>query len=483
MQNPCPTFTRIFRRLWHSPTFTTWVNQAVQALRLLAVTPLLLVSFETTEIAAWYLFGSLTFFGSLISGRVGLTFTRMIAFAMGGASDLSAIKGKIERRSDADPSWALIERAYATTGALNGCLTLGIIVVALVLGWYGLENVLADYDNAGTVWAAFGVMIFSQSAVFFFQRYQIALRGMNYVALTNRWDAIFSLLSVVAGVVVLQAGGGILALTGVMQGVILLNILRNWFLLRFVEDGRFKSFRNFQLDRQMLGWAWEPALKGFIVTLANSGTVQVTAVLCARFLPVAEAASLLLTLRLLTSFKSVSDAPFLSHMPRIARLFGEGNTKLLGQIVPRKLFLCQVMFGGFVFGLVLLGPPLLEFIGSNASLVPAPIAALLGLGLLLTNSIGLSLILSASGNHIVCVQREMCAFVATAVSLYLLLSVMGLPGVILGLFLPAILILNLVPARIAANKLGVNVSGLVVKTALIPAILPLTAYLLALYLT
>ena len=479
MQNPCPTLARVFRRLWHSPTFTTWVNQAVQALRLLAVTPLLLVSFETTEIAAWYLFGSLTFFGSLVSGRVGLTFTRMIAFAMGGATDLSAIKGKVERRPDVDPNWPLIERAYATTGTLNACLTLGIIALALLMGWYGLENLLANYENAGTVWAAFGVMIFSQSAVFFFQRYPIALKGMNYVALTNRWNAIFSLLSVVAGVATLQAGGGILALTCVMQGVILLNILRNRFLLRFVEGGRFKSFRTFKLDRQMVGWALEPAWKGFFVTLANSGTIQVAAVLCARFLSVAEAASLLLTLRLLTSFKSVSDAPFFSHMPRIARLFGEGNTELLGQIVPRKLFLCQVMFGGFVFGLVLLGAPALEFIGSNASLTAAPITALLGLGLLLTNFIRICLVVSASGNHIVCVQREIWAFLITAVLLYLLLPIMGLQGVLIGLFLPTIVILNLVPARIAANKLGVPFSRLLILTALIPATLTIIAYILA----
>lgn len=480
MQNPCPTLARVFRRLWHSPTFTTWVNQAVQALRLLAVTPLLLVTFNTTEIAAWYLFGSLTFFGTLITERVGLTFTRMIAFAMGGATDLSAIKGKIERRAHAEPNWPLIERAYANTGALNACLTVVIMGVALLMGWYGLGNLLDDYSGAGTVWAAFGVMIFSQSAVFFYQRYPIALKGMNYVALTNRWNAIFSLLSVGAGVAVLQAGGGILAVTCIMQGVILLTILRNWFLLRFVEGGRCKTFRSFRLDRQMVNWAWEPAWKGFMVSLTNSGTVQVTAVLCARFLPVAEAASLLLTLRLLTSFKSVSDAPFLSHMPRIARLFGEGNTELLGQIVPRKILLCQVMFGSFVFGLVLLGPPVLEFIGSNASLTPAPIVALLGLGLLLTNFIRLSLVLSASGNHIVCVKHEIWAFIITAVSLYLLLPILGLPGVLLGLFIPSIAILNLVPARIAASKLGVNASRLVVKTALIPAALPFTAYLLAL---
>ena len=78
--------------LWHSPTFTTWGNYATQSLRLLLVTPLILTRFNETEIAAWYLFASLNFFGAVVSSRLGLTFSRMFSFAMGGADNLAPIK-------------------------------------------------------------------------------------------------------------------------------------------------------------------------------------------------------------------------------------------------------------------------------------------------------------------------------------------------------------------------------------------------------
>lgn len=464
MRNPCTTFTRIFSKLWNSPTFTTWGNQAVQALRLLAVTPLILISFNETEIASWLLFGSLTFFGSIISGRVGLTFSRMIAFAMGGATDLSPIKQRPAKIEKALPNWILVERAYSTTGAINALLATLVAAVAVFMGWYGLDGLLAGYADTRTIWMAFGIVVISQSAVFLFQQYPMALRGMDYVALSNRWNVVFSLLSMFTGVITLKMGGGIITVTLAMQIVVMLAIPRNWWLLRSVEDGRFKNFKAYRLDRQMLEWAWEPAWKGFIVSLANSGSLQVAAVFCARFLPVSEAAAALLSLRLLTSLKYVSNAPYMSRLPRISRMFAEGHLDRLKQFVPHRIFLCQLLFSLSVLGLGYLGPPLLNLIGSNVELLPRSILLVTGLLLLLQNFVRLSLILSATGNHIICVQREFWAFWATALSLFFLIPNLGFSGLLVGLFLPAFLILNIAPVQVAVNKLEFSLVSFTVST-------------------
>ena len=90
----CPTFSCIIVWLWESPTFMKWGNQGVKSLRFLLVTPLILTRFNETEIAAWYLFSSLNVFASIVSQRLGMTFSRMFAFAMGGSDDLSPIRGQ-----------------------------------------------------------------------------------------------------------------------------------------------------------------------------------------------------------------------------------------------------------------------------------------------------------------------------------------------------------------------------------------------------
>ena len=110
---------KVLTWLWNSPTFTTWGNLGAQSLSLLSVTPLILTRFNEAEIAAWYLFASLNFFGLVVTGRLSLTFTRMLAFAMGGASNLEPITGKTERVKNGQPNWYAFERAYGTVSSLN----------------------------------------------------------------------------------------------------------------------------------------------------------------------------------------------------------------------------------------------------------------------------------------------------------------------------------------------------------------------------
>lgn len=461
-------FATLLKKTWHSPTFTSWGNQCAQALRLLAVTPLILVSFNTTEIAAWYLFGSLTFIGTVISQRIGLTFSRMISFAMGGATDLSPIKDKPLKRDNTAPNWPLIERAYATTGLLNLCMTIVVTLSALGVGYYGLENLLANYPQKNSIWLAFGMMVVTQSAVFFSQQYSVALRGMNYVALINRWNVVFSLVSIIAGFTVLKCGGGIVAVTVAMQTVIILSI--PWFrcVLRTVEMGRFKSFRSLYLDRQILGWAWEPAWKGFAVTLANSGSLQVAALFSARHLAVTEAAAALLSLRLLTSLKSVSDAPVLSHMPTMAKFWASGEVEKIQNLVQQRLLFCQVVFSIFILGLAFIGPILLDKIGSNANLLDQRTLLILGLLFLLKNFQELGTMISASGNHIVCVSQAIWAAALTAIALYLFIPSLGIPGLLAGLFLPSFLIINIAPMRIAAEKMNIPLGTFTLKSNALP---------------
>lgn len=470
---------KVIVQIWNSPTFTTWGNQAVQALRLLAVTPLILVSFNVTEIAAWYLYGSLTFLGSLVSQRVGLTFSRMIAFAMGGAKDLSPIKGKVEKRETSVPNWALIEKVYATTGSLNALLTIVIAISAIGLGWYGLEKILIGYEDSTTIWMTLAVMVISQSLVFFFQQYSMALRGMNHVALSNRWEVVFSLLSIFAGVLTLKFGGGILQVGIVMQGITLCSIPRNRFLIRHVEEGRFRKFKTLMLDRQILAWAWEPTWKGFIVTLANSGTFQMAGVLVARFLPVADTAAILLSLRVLNSLRNVSSAPLTSHMPLIAKWFAEGRTEDLQKLVLRKILISQGIFSAIVVVFAYLGPLLLHQIGSNAELLSRNILLLLGLLLVTLNFLQLSLYISASGNHVVCVIRSIWAFILSSISMYLLIPAWGVYGLIMGIFLPNLLILNFEPARTAARRIDLGVAELTIKSTMIPIIVTAIFYLIS----
>ena len=79
-----PAVSRLAVRLWHSPTFTTWGSTATRSLSVLLVLPLLLRQLTPAEIAVWYLLSTIIGLQTLADLGFAPTFTRLIAYAMGG---------------------------------------------------------------------------------------------------------------------------------------------------------------------------------------------------------------------------------------------------------------------------------------------------------------------------------------------------------------------------------------------------------------
>lgn len=129
MPNSKLRISEIPLRLWNSPTFTQWSAKVVQPLRLLLVTPLILTGFSKDEIAAWYLFASINFLGQIVGSRVLLTFSRMIAMAMGGAKDLSPIIAAQRKSKTNEPNWDSIFRVYRSLGFIQ-LIVAAITVIA-----------------------------------------------------------------------------------------------------------------------------------------------------------------------------------------------------------------------------------------------------------------------------------------------------------------------------------------------------------------
>jgi O-antigen/teichoic acid export membrane protein len=436
--------------LWNSPTFTTWGNYGVQSLRLLLVTPLILTRFDETEIAAWYLFASLNFFGTTITQRLGLTFSRMFAFAMGGASNLAPIKGKREQENGGQPNWASFERAYGTISTLN----LGIgwlnVLMALGMGWFGLNNLLQGYEAKGAIWLAFALMQASSLLSFTFQRYSVALQGMNYVALSNRWGIIFSLLSIAAGSLTLWLGGGMIALVLVMQIFSVAGVFRNRHLLRAVEEGRVLNFRQYGFDREVFGWAWAPTWKGFVGQFGLNGSMQLTAIIYTAYGSKSEVASLLFSLRILQTLTQFAQAPFSSVQPLMARLMAAGDLEKLNQIIRERMAYTFLLTAAGVLSGALILPLLLQQMGAKIEFIPISAWLLLGGLTLILRFDVLCCAVSAIGNQMIYYWRMAIATGLTAFAVFLLKNEWGIYGPILASILPVVLLLNIGPLKKSA---------------------------------
>jgi Membrane protein involved in the export of O-antigen and teichoic acid len=468
------------KRTWNSPTFTTWGDQAVRFLRLIAITPLLLTKFDTSEIAAWYLFASLIFLSEIIGTRMQLTFSRMVAFAMAGATDLAPITGKRERTSG-QPNWALVERTYGTVGGINAVVCLFVTVVSGAIGYYGLQAVADASTSPNQIWMAFAVMLASHAVSFWFQRYAIALKGMNHVALVNRWNAVFGALSIVAGLVALANDVGILGLTVVMQTMSLIGVLRLWWLLRRIEDGRFRNFCGYRIDREVGGWAREPFVKGLALVITNAGLLQLATVIYAREAPVAATASFAFSLRLLLALRQICEAPFNSHTPKMSRLLAQGELSKLSTLAERKIMIAQALLAIGMICLGIVGPFALRLLEANATFISLPDFLILSSLMFFQRTILFHTLLSAIGNNFVCFWSNLVSAGISVVLLLVLIPRFGFYGLCFSVFVPQIVALNIQPLLAVTAQLGVDWKAFLRRSSGAPICLQLCVLAIALW--
>ena len=417
------------------------------------MTPLMLTRFNETEVAAWYLFSSLNFFGNIISMRLGLTFSRMFAFAMGGASNLAPIQGKRAQENEGKPNWPVFERAYGTIGSLNLGIGWVNVLVAVGMGLYGLSNILEGYEAVNRIWIAFGLMQFIALLGFIFQRYSIALQGMNYVALSNRWQMLFSILSICIGCVALSLGADILILVLAMQPLAVLGLFRNRFLLGRVEGGRVLKLKAYALDREVFSWAWPPVWKGFVAQFGVMGGVQLTTILYTGIGTKADVASYLFAVRMMATLNQVAQAPMSSVLPLMSKLLAAGDITALRALLRQRVGLVPSLMALGVLAGGLLLPFLMTFIGSSVAFIPLELWLLLG---------GLSLVVrfnsccvgvAAVGNDVVYYWQPALAAIVGSLFMLFIGNQIGMLAPILASTVPLILLLNVGPLRVGAKLL------------------------------
>ena len=464
----------MIRRLWHSPTFTSWGSKLAASARLFLVLPLLLTRFDEVQIASWFLFGSVSFLGNVITTQIAVIGSRMMAVATGGATDLLPVVAGDNTGGDGRPNWPLIERLYSSFSLIN---LLGAFVAAAVscaFGLFALVPLLDKYEgDRGEIWLSFAVILLGQFIVESFRRYSIALRGLGNVALVCRWDALFSVLSAISGGVVLMLGGGVVALALVMQALVITAVVRQWFLLNWFVERRFSEMAILRVDRQIVAWLWSPLWRSVLRALSNRGGAKVGVVILARHAEPAVLTSVLLCLRLLEMLDDIAATPMISNVPGFGKLLGAGRIREFRKGVRRAFILFPVVYIIGIVAICIGGIVGLKVADANVQFLPVSTFLILSISYMLAAQIRLSLMISVVGNHVVAVRETFFSALVMAVCSLVLIPILPLYGFIISAFLPLILIVNVVPLRIGCELIDVPVLWFLKRMFFYPMLLML----------
>ncbi len=414
-----------FKRAWNSPTLNTWLGFGVQTLSLVVVLPLVLKQFSTAEIALWYLFSSMISLQSIIDFGFSNTFVRVIAFSIGGATQIKDLRYCKNENKNGEPNWSLMKRILGTMNVLYLLLAFGSFLILLAFGSFAMAKSISLIQNPLNGWLSWFIIAFISSLTFYGRIFSNYLLGINKVALTNRWIAISSLGRIFTSFIVLIANGNILELVIANQGWNIIRVIINRYLSKTTMDKKYNELTSLHFDRSIFKAVWPAAWRGGISGLVSNGLAQLTGVLYAQIGEVENVASYLLGLRLINTIKSVALAPFYSKIPLIARLRAENNIDKLYSSAKRGMLLSYLTFviGFIIVGV--LGNYLLTLIGSNAQFPPKLLWSLFGIAFFLHRFGGMHMQLYISTNHVISHIADGVTGIIFVISVILLLKPMG----------------------------------------------------------
>lgn len=377
----------------------TWGSLASRLLGVTLVLPMVLAKFPAADIAVWQLFATILTLQLILDFGLSPTFSRMLSYAVGGASidDLHAM-AKV-KRDKAEPDRDTIKAVYGTLQWLYTRIGGVILAVTLVLGTWALAKPVSQMGSPQQGWIAWGVVLVTSLAAIWVNAYSAAIQGFNQIAVLRRWEILTSLGQIACSFAALSLGGNLLVLVCVSQAWVVFNMWRNRKLLMHIEP----QLKDCPHERQptVLAALWPATWRSGIGILMSQGIIQVSGIIYGQIASAAEVASYLLALRVITTISQFSQAPFYSKLPALAILYAQQNTAEQLRIARRGMALASwVLTLGTVAVAVTVGPAL-SFIGSRVHFVSPTLWCLMSMAFFVERVGAMHVQLYSVTNHIV----------------------------------------------------------------------------------
>jgi hypothetical protein len=357
----------IVKRLWTSPSLTTWGSLTVRSLNVAIILPFAFRLFSPEEFVIWQALATIISTQLLFDVGLTPTFSRLIAFAMGGATrfdDFRAVASAPPEES-AEPNWPALGKIWSTLLWLYRRLIVVVFLGLAIFGTLSLVKPLSEIPNPTTGWLAWAVVLVTAPLGFSSLPYAAYLLGGNQIALLRRWETLVACGAVLSNLLTLALGGGLLALVISSQVWSLINAWQIRRLARTVFDEKMKTFPAGQFAPDIFQAAWPAAWRSGVGVILTAGVVHLTALWYAQLGSPLEVAAYFLALRLITAISHFSQAPFYSKLPVLAKLQAQGKTEDLVRFARRgmRFALWVYVVGASVvaFGL----EPALQFLGKS----------------------------------------------------------------------------------------------------------------------
>lgn len=364
-----------------SSTLMTWLSFGSKTTNQIIILPLILIYLETDEISLWYLFLTFINLQNLADMGFSQTFSRIISYSMGGRNlnEIGLIK-KLNNTSSRPPNLDLLRKIWGTMHKIYNWLSFFAFILLLVFGTLSLLEPIAKSNDQISAWSSWGIILFTSLFLLRGNKYSAYLQGVNEVALLRRWEAIFELFIFVSYLTIILLGGGLLGLVIINQSWKIVNIFRNRFLAKQVNNKFLHAKIHNKFHRDVFDTIWPSVWRSGLGIIFAQGPIHFSGIIYAQFGPIDKLASFLVALRILKVVNSFSQAPFYSQIPLFNLLRAQGKDDILEILFIRRM---RFSYYSFIIPSILVGlfsEYVFNLIPSNVQFVQIQIWFLLSIG-------------------------------------------------------------------------------------------------------
>ncbi|RZK38501.1 MAG: hypothetical protein EOO90_22080 [Pedobacter sp.] len=395
----------MINRVWNSPTIMTWMSYSTKTLSLFVVLPMVLNRFTSGDVVLWYLFFTIISLQSIADFGFRQTFSRLISYAFGGATDIAVFntgkKNHTDNHSDA-PNKSLLNDIISNMKFIYIWLTLALFCLMAVFGTWSMIKPINESSNQQQSWLAWIIVLVITCISFYGKVYMNFLEGLFKIALVRRIEVFTSLGSILSSILVMLISPTLLNMVIVNQLWVLVVVVRDWHLCRTIDNGFYKLVsKKLQFDKLIFMKIWQPAWRSGISGLMSVGLTNLTGLIYAQVGATNDVAAYLLALRVINQIKEISMAPFYSKLPLLAMLRVKNDLSTLVTIVRKSMFLSHLVYAvGFITA-GLLFDSILSFLKSDVHFLPQSLWIMIGFAYFIHRFGAMHIQVYLSTNHII----------------------------------------------------------------------------------
>ena len=393
--------------------FATFLKIAASAILL----PIILRVLPSQDVGIWAIFSTISALIFLIDFGFNSSFSRNVTYVLSGVQSLQK-EGFPSDHKGLAINYNLLKGLLKAMRWFYSRVSFILLLLLLTVGTYYINIILKNYEgDKSQIFIAWILFCLINTYNLYTLYYDALLEGMGLIKASKQITILGNLIYLLIGSLLVWKGFGLIALVlAQLLSVIVIRVLayRMFFTKQMIE----KLANIVEYPRKAVINAISPNAFKYGITSLGGFMIQKSSVFIgSMFIALSAIASFGITKQLFDIIIAVANITLVTYLPQITNLRIEGDNKRIKEIFLKGILISNIVYLIAGLSLIILGPIILSFIGSNTELVSLRVMMAMFISSFIGLNAGISGAVISTRNEIPFMKPSIYSGIATVILL------------------------------------------------------------------